>query len=414
MTSLLPQTWWQYAGKSAEEVLTELFADAPQAEQENVFKLQAYLCGLWIDSGCPPDRVSFFMIAAVGLGFPHEGGAYPEGGTGEMAAALVQSIETRGGACLVRAPVKRVLTEESSGRALGVEMVSDVGGAKLLAKRCVVSACGWRNTARLCKDCKAFPQEDELALNQGDSFVMANIGLKGSAAELRLECTNMELLPAGNGVSVFDGIRNYMQDPLGVPPMEIPMMLTFPSVKDRAYSRGKKKEGDQGRETAQILCLAKPEWFGGLPAWMPAWQHPHRGSEYKDLKKKWMDRLLFVLCTIYPQLEGKIEMADLSTPLTVEHYLSTGSGSAIGLDTSAGKGCRFTDTKVMKQLDMRSPVPDLWLTGQDALMCGVPLAQAAGLITAIRIVGPVRSAWFFLRTAWLLAASLGQKAREKR
>lgn len=414
MMSLLPSVWWQYSGRSAEDVLTEIFADAPESESENVLKLQAYICGLWLDSGCPPDRVSFFMIAAVGLGFPHEGGAYPEGGTGEMAAALVQSIESRGGACFVRAPVEKIIVDERSGRAVGVQMGPEAGGVELLTRGRgpVVAACGWRNTARLCKDCKAFPSEEELDLPQGDGFVMANIGIKGSAEELKLECTNMEILPAGNGLSVFDGIRNYMEDPLGVPPAEIPMMLTFPSVKDRANRRNK-KTGD-GRETAQILCLAKPEWFGGLPARVPAWQHPQRSDEYKALKKKWSDRLLSVLLGIYPQLEGKIDMFDLSSPLTIEHYLPTGSASAIGLDTSAGKGCRFTDLRVMKLLDMRSPVPGLWLTGQDAIMCGVPLAQAAGLITALRIMGPLRSAWFLLRTTWLLTASLGQKARETR
>ncbi|CAE8640849.1 unnamed protein product, partial [Polarella glacialis] len=88
MGTLLPGAWWNYAGRSGEDVLTEIFADAPESEKENVIKIQAYICGLWLDAGCTPDRVSFFMIAAVSLGFPHEGGSYPEGGTGEMAAAL--------------------------------------------------------------------------------------------------------------------------------------------------------------------------------------------------------------------------------------------------------------------------------------------------------------------------------------
>jgi len=132
---------------------------------------------------------------------------------------------------------------------------------------------------------------------------------------------------------------------------------------------------------------------------------------YEDLKKKWSDRLVTVLLNCYPQLQGKIELADVSTPLSIEHYLPTGSGSAIGLDTNGGAGCRFTDFKVMKLLDMRTPVPGLWMTGQDTLLCGVPLAQAAGLLTAMRIAGPLQSTRFVLRTIWLLAASLGEKAR---
>merc|ERR1740138_1386099 len=109
----MPRAWWQYAGRSAEEVLNDIFKDALDTQREDVLKLQAYLCGLWLDSGCPPDRVSFFMIAAVGLGFPHEGGAYPEGGTGEMAKALIECIESHGGSCYVRAPVERILIDAS-------------------------------------------------------------------------------------------------------------------------------------------------------------------------------------------------------------------------------------------------------------------------------------------------------------
>merc|ERR1711998_658324 len=118
----------------AEEVLQELFADAPESEKENVIKLQAYLCGLWIDTGCFPHKVSFFMIAAVSLGFIHEGGAYPEGGPAEMAVALIQSLESNGGKCFVRAPVQRITIDKPTGKATGVELTADNGNIQLRSK----------------------------------------------------------------------------------------------------------------------------------------------------------------------------------------------------------------------------------------------------------------------------------------
>jgi len=418
LKALLPSAWWNYAGRSGEEVLEEIFADAPDSERENVRKLQGYFCGLWLDAGCTPDRVSFFMIAAVGLGFPYEGGAYPQGGTGEMGCALTQCIEDHGGSVYVRAPVGRILIDEKNGRAVGVETTGNAGKVQLFAKTCVVSACGWRNTARLCKGTK-FPGIDDLALQQGDGWVMANIGIKGSAKTLGLECTNMELLPCGENLSCFDGVRNYMKDPLGVPPLEIPMMITFPSVKDRGYKRDGVAEED-ARESCQLLCIAKTEWFGKIPEpetgtiTTPAWQHPVRSPEYGVLKKKWAERLETALLAIYPQLKGKLGMFDVSTPLSIEHYLPTVSGTAIGLDTNAGKGCRFTDFSVMKMLDMKTVVPSLWVTGQDSMMIGVPLAQGAGLVTAIRIAGPLRSFYFLVKSVWLLVASLGEKSRKRK
>merc|ERR1711975_10192 len=110
---------------------------------------------------------------------------------------------------------------------------------------------------------------------------------------------------------------------------------------------------------AQLLVLAKSEWFGEIPepgvgtVSTPAWKHPVRSKNYEEIKEKWSQRLQSALFAIYPQLKDKIDMFDVSTPLTIEHYLPTMSGSAIGLDTSAGKGCRFTDFEVMKKLDMR-------------------------------------------------------------
>lgn len=46
-------------------------------------------------------------------------------------------------------------------------------------------------------------------------------------------------------------------------------------------------------------------------------------------------------------------------------------------------------------------------------MIGVPIAQAAGLITAMRIAGPSKALLFVAKTVWLLVASLGEKARAK-
>merc|ERR1712107_249738 len=167
-------------------------------------------------------------------------------------------------------------------------------------------------------------------------------------------------------------------------------MITFPSVKDRAY----KRHAGDGRESCQLLCLAKAEWFGNIPEpevgtmTKPAYKHPQRSAEYEEIKEQWKERLRSALLEIYSQLKDKIDMFDISTPLTIEHYLPTGSGSAIGLDTVAGESCRFTNFAIMKMLDMKSKIPGLWMPGQDTMMIGVPLAQAAGLITGMRIAGP--------------------------
>jgi hypothetical protein len=280
------------------------------------------------------------------------------------------------------------------------------GGVTLRARCGVISACGWRNTSRLVARPCAFPPTSELQVPQGDGIVMANVGIRGS--DLQLECCNLWPQPGGNGQSIFDGIQKYLDEPLAVPPTEMPLMITFPTVKDRSY------DPSSEYQTAQILALAKTEWFGEMQAdssvneHVPAWKQPDRSKAYAQLKDKWRVRLQQAFLAYYPQLKGKIELFDVSTPLTIEHYLPTGSGSAIGLDVCAGPHSRFTSLSTMKLLDMKTPVDGLWMTGQDTLLVGVPLAQAAGLMTALRIAGPLASIKFLLKSLWLLLYSYGQ------
>lgn len=56
----------------------------------------------------------------------------------------------------------------------------------------------------------------------------------------------------------------------------------------------------------------------------------------------------------------------------------------MGLDVTPK---RFGDWKVQQHLDSTTPIEGLYLTGQDTLIIGVTLAQLAGVITAVRILG---------------------------
>lgn len=348
--------------------------------------------------------------------------------------ALVQRIESAGGSVFVRAPVAEIM-RDGSGKATGVKMSEKhCGGVVLEAKHCVISACGYRNTYRLVNNAtkssdsspgKSFPGLDELEIPQGEAFVMANIGIRGTVSDLKLECANLWPQPAGDGLSIFDGVRAYLDDPLGVPVEDIPMMITFPTIKDRNHTLNNPQLAEY--QTCQILSLAKMEWFGtvekaveqeGVDGRTPAWKHPERDVKYKELKQKWVDRFQEAFLKYYPQLEGKIEMFDMATPLSIEHYLPTGSGSPIGLDVNGiengTEGCRFTDMKIMKKLDMKTSIPNLWITGQDTILCGVPIAQAAGLITALRVAGPFGAAKFVARSVWLLLSTLGEDQRNEK
>jgi phytoene dehydrogenase-like protein len=95
-------------------------------------------------------------------------------------------------------------------------------------------------------------------------------------------------------------------------------------------------------------------------------------DEYNALKAQWSERLLTLLHRHFPNTKGRVEFCDLSTPLTLEHYLRAVGGAGVGLDVTPQ---RFVDAKELAELDARHPrVPGLWRAGQDYLMCGQVMA----------------------------------------
>ena len=373
---VLGKTWQRYAGRSLQTVLEEITDDG---------LLAGLLAGPWMDTGAPPDRASFLLGACVSRGLAREGGAYPVGGSQEMAKCLVPVVTSAGGRVLVRARVEEILVDAETGKVTGVRMTDQT----VIPCNRVVSSVGYPNTFG-----KLLPEEVTTRFNMprrlpvGNScgWVMANIGLRGTAEELGLTCTNLWYHPTREDGDMFGAVSDFMADPMN-PDHDPMLMITFPSIKSRKGGGG--ALGD--KTTCQMLCMAEHDWFkqfGELPT-------RKRGAEYKALKRAWGERFVEVLLRFYPQLEGRIELVDVSTPLSIEHYLGSHDGAAVGIDQSPE---RFTDWRVADWLDARTPIEGLWLTGQDTVTCGQPIVQAAGLISAFRIVGLVESLRYLART----------------
>jgi len=372
---VLGETWQRYAGRTLKSVLEEITDDP---------LLAGLLAGPWMDTGAPPDRASFLLGACVSRGLAREGGAYPVGGSEEMAKRLVPVVTNAGGRVLVRARVEEILVDTKTGKVTGVRMADQT----VIPCKRVVSSVGYPNTfGKLLREevTTRFDMPRRLPVGNSCGWVMANIGLRGTAEELGLTCTNLWYHPTREDGDMFGAISDFMADPMnpGHDPM---LMITFPSIKSR---KGGGTHGD--KTTCQMLCMAEHEWFEKF-AELPTRK---RGAEYKELKQAWGERFVEVLLRYYPQLEGRIELVDVSTPLSIEHYLSSDKGGAVGIDQSPE---RFTNWRVADWLDVRTPIEGLWLTGQDTVTCGQPIVQAAGLISAFRIVGLVQSLRYLART----------------
>ena len=99
-----------------------------------------------------------------------------------------------------------------------------------------------------------------------------------------------------------------------------------------------------------------------------------------------------------PQLNGKVDYYEVSTPLSTDYFCAYQKGELYGLDH---------DSMRLRQtwLGPRTRFNGLWLTGQDVLTCGVTGAMMAGLLTTSAIIG-------FRKSAGLLDRIFGDSNQE--
>jgi phytoene dehydrogenase-like protein len=147
--------------------------------------------------------------------------------------------------------------------------------------------------------------------------------------------------------------------------------ISFPSAKDPTFA-----ERYPGRSTIQVIALAKYDWF---TRWEDQ-QWKRRDEGYEAFKQRFTDRLLEVLYTNMPQVRGKVDHAELSTPLSTRHFANYSRGELYGL---AHSPARFRQ----RFLRPKTPVRNLFLTGQDVTVCGVAGAMAGGVLCASAILG---------------------------
>ena len=105
-----------------------------------------------------------------------------------------------------------------------------------------------------------------------------------------------------------------------------------------------------------------------------------RGDEYEALKESYAQRMLARLDEVLPGLVEQIDYYEVSTPLSTRHFANYELGEIYGLDHSPQ---RFAQ----RFLRPRTPIPGLYLTGQDVTSAGIVPSLVAGYLSASAIVG---------------------------
>lgn len=337
----------KYCGRTTSEVVAQYVSDP---------RLAAVLTAQWLTYGGLPTEASFGIHAKV-ISHYLDGAGYPVGGASSIAKGLVPPIEAAGGRALTGTPVSAVLIED--GEAVGARTSS---GQEFRAP-VIVSSIGAGETVKRLLPTEIQPQEwaaEIRDMRPSACHFELYLGLEGDISKHGATRSNHWFYESWD---VGEMLWSDTSAPLRGG------FVSFPSLKDEEH-----EPGDSNHHTGQFMVLA--DWStvadfveGG------ARERPDDWAVFKESVAK---RMLDYFASKFPALAELIVFHELGTPLATARYTAHEQGGFYGLET--------TPRRVLSDaLGPRTPVPGLFISGQDAMTPGIAGALFGGMLCAAAI-----------------------------
>lgn len=262
---------------------------------------------------------------------------YPVGGSGALVKALVRGLERWGGKLRLGCHVEQILVE--SGQVVGVRLQN---GEVLKAPVVISNASIWDTYNNLLRpeDLPASYRQAALDTPAVASFMHLHLGIRA---------TGLENL-TGHHVVVHDSSQD-----ITVPGNTC--MISIPSVWDASLA-------PEGHHVIHAYTL---EAFAG-------WE---RNDEYEEKKQQKAQSLYRAVKKVIPDIQERVELELIGTPLTHAHYLRRYQGT-YGPAIAAGKGM-FPSPQ--------TPIKGLYRVGDSTMPgIGVPAVAASGILCANSLV----------------------------
>ena len=322
-------------------------------------KLAGILTYAWGDFGEQPGRSSFALTATL-IGHYHGGAYYPVGGPSVIARRIIRVIEKAGGKVLVRAPVSSILMNDK-GHAYGV-----VVKEKCVEAPIVISTVGapltFNRLVPAEHQCRVLDIKDKLTnskIASEFSLMTLFIGLKANDS-VKFPTHNVWSFPSYDHQKNKEIYKKNLDAPF------CGTFMSFPSAKDPEYS-----QRHPGKQVALVIAVG---FYEHVEAYKDN-RVRHRGPEYQAIKDKFQQRLLDLFLEKYPDLKDDIELTEMGTALTNDFYLGNYRGAIYGLAHTPERYQQLC-------LNPRTPIKNLYLSGQDVMSCGIVGAMFGGLTTA--------------------------------
>ena len=317
-------TFYKYLDSTIDDLMDDHFTDQ---------KLKAIICQLTGFLGSGPDKISGVVFAAMWNNYHRAGYYYFEGGSQSVSDALAEVIEENGGKILLNTRVSKIIIKDGMAQAVQTK------DGQVFECRYVISNADARQTFFKLIGNEHLP-EDYLEkiknMKPGITCFMVYLGIDHDYSSLFPNNVHEVIFNAG-----YDTTQSYKYMLDGIVE-KMPYSITIHSNVDPTAC-------PKGKTVLSITILSDYDYKNG-------WYEDVSYEKYDALKTEVAEALIKRVEELMPGLSDYIEVMEVGSPRTMEHYTSNYKGSIVGWDFPP-------EQSMLNRLPQETPIDNLYLAG---------------------------------------------------